>query len=134
MRSRILHCDICGFRAVTFPVKWDEGQQRNHCWCPKCGEDERVQVLFNGYGAFLTTIPSDAMDQLMKQLPIGWFFPRKKASEVGWHNKVAKKRTDEDVEKFKRTLQDTERGIKGLKHISRNIMKHLGFGKDQETD
>lgn len=91
IRNRTVHCGTCGFTSRTFPTRWDDEQRRHYCYCPEC-EGDVIEVLFDGRGALLTTIPADAMDQLMKQLPAGWFFPMKKEEKEPFFRKEWLKR------------------------------------------
>ena len=81
-----------------------------------------------GRGVLPSTIPavSVAMDQLMKQLPAGWFFPRKKASDLGWRNRVAKAMDPETaIKQLRDATEKLTRHNEGLKDVTKRIMKHL---------
>lgn len=113
-------CGACGFIAHSFPSGWDDEQQQFACHCPNCGEDEKIELLRDGRGRDLSTIPADAMDQLMKQLPSGWFFPRKRVSACGgWHNKAAKYPKSD---------------VKRLGRAVKRIMKYLDPNGELEDD
>jgi len=74
----IYRCGACGHRQSLFPSEWDDDQRRFNSWCPECGEEDKIEVLKDGRGTLISTIPPicEAMEHLRRELPSGWFFKR----------------------------------------------------------